>query len=260
MTTKIDITHPILKTIGAVADEVGVHAFVVGGYLRDLLLGRPVKDIDIVVVGDGIAFARDVAGRFRKRRIVIFEQFGTAMLHLDDLTVEFAGARKESYDRTSRKPVVASSTLEDDLARRDFTVNAIAVALNGPQRGVMFDPHGGKRDIKAQILRTPLDPAATFDDDPLRILRAVRFSAQLGFEIEPEVLRAAKQKTDRLSIVSQERITEELLKILKSPKPSVGLELLQQSSQRRVLAYSEGPRQRCRVVREHLAQDGGAPP
>jgi tRNA nucleotidyltransferase/poly(A) polymerase len=152
-------------------------------------LDRPVKDIDVVVIGDGVSFAREVGARFKKRRIIVFEQFGTAMLHLDDLTVEFVGARKESYNRDSRKPAVSSGTLEEDLARRDFTINAVAAALNGPERTTIIDPYGGQADLVAGILRTPLDPAATFDDDPLRILRAMRFAAQLGFTIEPAVLR-----------------------------------------------------------------------
>lgn len=229
MKTHLDIVHPVLVKIGAIADEVNVRAFVVGGYVRDCLLDRPVKDIDVVVIGDGILFAREVGARFKKRRIIVFEQFGTAMLHLDDLTVEFVGARKESYNRDSRKPAVSSGTLEEDLARRDFTINAVAAALNGPERARIIDPYGGQADLDAGILRTPLDPAATFDDDPLRILRAMRFAAQLGFTIEPAVLRAAGAMRSRLSIVSQERITDELLKIMKSPKPSVGIGLLLQT-------------------------------
>ena len=229
MTTRVDIQHPVLARIGTIADETGVHAFVVGGFLRDLFLGRTVKDIDIVVVGDGIAFAREVGAQFKKRRIVVFERFGTAMLHLDELTIEFVGARKESYDRTSRKPSVSAGTLDDDLARRDFTINALAASLNSGDRGIVIDPYGGKKDLEAGVLRTPLDPQVTFNDDPLRILRAMRFSAQLGFSVNPDVLLAAEQMRDRLSIVSQERITDELLKILQSSKPSIGLGLLLQT-------------------------------
>ena len=229
MRTHFDIVHPVLARIGAIADEVNVRAFVVGGYLRDCLLERPVKDIDVLVIGDGVAFAREVGERFKKRRVVVYEQFGTAMLHLDELTVEFVGARKESYGRDSRKPAVSSGTLEEDLARRDFTINAIAAALNGPDRGAIVDPYRGQADLESAVLRTPLDPAATFDDDPLRILRAMRFAAQLGFAIEPGVLRAAEQMRSRLSIVSQERITDELLKIMKSSRPSVGMGLMLQT-------------------------------
>jgi poly(A) polymerase len=226
MRTHVHIQDRMLIKIGAIADELGVRAFVVGGYLRDLALARAVKDIDIVVIGDGIAFAREVAARLKKRRIVVFERFGTAMLHLDDATVEFVGARKESYDRSSRKPAVSAGTLEDDLARRDFTINAMAASLNGQDQGALVDPHGGRGDLEARLIRTPLDPRATFSDDPLRILRAMRFSAQLGFTVDADVLRAAEEMRDRLSIVSQERITDELLKILASPKPSVGFGLL----------------------------------
>ncbi len=226
MTGAVDIRDPLLIEIGSIADANGVQAFVVGGYLRDMLLGNPVKDIDIVVIGDGIAFARMVAARFKKRRIVEYETFGTAMLHLDDMTVEFVGARKESYDRTSRKPAVSTGTLEDDLARRDFTINAMAASLNGSDRGVVTDPYGGQGDLEARLIRTPLDPRATFSDDPLRILRAMRFSSQLAFTVEPDVLQAAGEMCQRLSIVSQERITDELLKILRSPRPSTGFGLL----------------------------------
>jgi poly(A) polymerase len=229
MRTHVHIQDRMLIKIGAIADELGVRAFVVGGYLRDLALARAVKDIDIVVIGDGIAFAREVAARLKKRRIVVFERFGTAMLHLDDATVEFVGARKESYDRSSRKPAVSAGTLEDDLARRDFTINAMAASLNGQDQGALVDPHGGRGDLEARLIRTPLDPRATFSDDPLRILRAMRFSAQLGFTVDADVLRAAEEMRDRLSIVSQERITDELLKILASPKPSVGFGLLLQT-------------------------------
>lgn len=229
MKTHVQIQDRMLIKIGAIADELGVRAFVVGGYLRDLALARAVKDIDIVVIGDGIAFAREVAARLKKRRIVVFERFGTAMLHLDDATVEFVGARRESYDRGSRKPAVSAGTLEDDLARRDFTINAMAASLNGQDQGTLVDPHGGRGDLEARLIRTPLDPRATFSDDPLRILRAMRFSAQLGFTVYADVLRAAEEMRDRLSIVSQERITDELLKILASPKPSVGFGLLLQT-------------------------------
>jgi len=229
MRTHVHIQDRMLIKIGAIADELGVRAFVVGGYLRDLALARAVKDIDIVVIGDGIAFAREVAARLKKRRIVVFERFGTAMLHLDDATVEFVGARKESYDRSSRKPAVSAGTLEDDLARRDFTINAMAASLNGQNQGALVDPHGGRGDLEARLIRNPLDPRATFSDDPLRILRAMRFSAQLGFTVDADVLRAAEEMRDRLSIVSQERITDELLKVLASPKPSVGFGLLLQT-------------------------------
>jgi poly(A) polymerase len=224
--TTIDLENTLLGRIGSIADEHGVDVYVVGGYVRDLLLGVGDRDMDILVMGDGISFARAVANRFGIPSVVVFEQFGTAMLPLDDGKVEFVSARKEKYDPASRKPHVEAGTLREDLLRRDFTVNAIAVSLNLPRFGQLEDPLGGRRDLAARILRTPLDPVHTFDDDPLRIMRAVRFAAQLGFQLEPSVLEAITQMKERLAIVSQERITDEFLKILKTPKPSVGIRLL----------------------------------
>ncbi|NUN70492.1 MAG: HD domain-containing protein [Bacteroidetes bacterium] len=222
----LELTNPYLKKIGAVADEHGVEAYVVGGYVRDLLLGKEVNDIDIVVVGSGIAFAEAVAVAMKKRKIVTYEKFGTAMMPVDGGKIEFVGSRKEQYHRDSRNPTVAVGTLQEDLSRRDFTVNAMAVSLNTPTWGVLSDPFGGTADLQNRIIRTPLDPAATFDDDPLRIMRAVRFAAQLGFTIEPGVLDAIPPVRDRLAIISQERITEEFMKVMASPRPSVGLRLM----------------------------------
>ncbi|MCI0707040.1 MAG: CCA tRNA nucleotidyltransferase [Ignavibacteriae bacterium] len=226
MKKHINIQDPLLNRIGKIADRGGVSAFVVGGYVRDLLLEKQVKDIDIVIIGSGVEFATKVARELGKTNLVTFEKFGTAMLQLDDVKLEFVGARKESYSKDSRKPVVEIGTLEDDLSRRDFTVNAIAASLNENEYGNLFDPFGGQRDIGSGILRTPLAPKETFDDDPLRIMRAFRFAAQLGFTVEPSVLKAAEEMRERLKIVSQERITDEFLKILLSPKPSVGLKLM----------------------------------
>jgi poly(A) polymerase len=223
---KLEITNPYLKKIGAVADDHGVAAYVVGGYVRDKLLGKEVSDIDIVVVGNGIEFAEAVATSLRKRKIVTYEKFGTAMLPTEDGKIEFVGARKESYNRDSRNPSVEVGTLEEDLSRRDFTVNALAVSLNAAQWGELVDPYHGREDLENKLLRTPLDPAATFDDDPLRIMRAVRFSSQLGFSIDDAALQAIPPMKDRLSIISQERITEEFMKIMSSPKPSIGLRLM----------------------------------
>jgi poly(A) polymerase len=220
------LPEPLLAAIGAQGDRSGIRVFVVGGYVRDLLLGRPGKDIDILVMGDGVAFARDFAREAGGLTVVPFERFGTAMVPVGGGKVEFVGARKESYSPESRNPAVSAGTLEDDLSRRDFTVNAMAAALNADAAGTLFDPLGGRADLVARLLRTPLDPEATFDDDPLRIMRALRFSSQLQFSIVPEVLEAARAMRERLSIVSQERITEEFFKILASPAPSVGLRLM----------------------------------
>lgn len=223
---KLDITNPYLKKIGAVADSLSIDAYVVGGYVRDKLLGKDVSDIDIVVVGNGIEFAEAAAVALKKRKIVTYEKFGTAMMPTDDGKIEFVGARKESYNRESRNPLVDVGTLEEDLSRRDFTMNALAVSLNAKSWGALIDPYHGQADLQAKIIRTPLDPFATFDDDPLRIMRAIRFSAQLGFDIDAVTLAAIPPMKERLSIISQERITEEFMKIMASLKPSIGLRLM----------------------------------
>ncbi len=222
----IAIEEPVLRRIGAVADSAGIAASVVGGYVRDRFLNRPVTDIDIVVLGQGIDFARRVAKEFGRKNLVVYENFGTAMLPLEDRTIEFVGARRESYRKDSRKPVVAEGTLADDLSRRDFTVNAMAASLNAASWGKVEDPFDGQADLERRLLRTPLEPRATFDDDPLRILRAMRFAAQLGFTVDAPVLAAATEMASRLSIVSQERITDEFMKIMRAPAPSVGLALM----------------------------------
>lgn len=229
---RVDIQESLLRRIGAIADEGRTRAFVVGGYVRDLLLGKTVTDIDIVVVGSGIEFGATVARALGRSNLVVFENFGTAMLQLDDepgtagMKIEFVGARKESYHKSSRKPLVEVGTLEDDLSRRDFTINAIAASLNAADLGSVVDPFDGQGALHDQLLRTPLDPQATFDDDPLRIMRAFRFASQLGFAIDPPVFKAAQSMGERLKIVSQERITDEFLKILSSPRPSIGLKLM----------------------------------
>ncbi len=224
--TRIDITNPLLRTIGELADAQRLEVYVVGGYVRDYLLGVGDTDVDILVIGDGIAFGRSVARTLGAESVVTFERFGTAMVQLDGGKVEFVGARKERYDPASRKPSVATGTLRDDLERRDFTVNALAVSLNKDSFGTLYDEFGGVQDLHDRILRTPLEPAKTFDDDPLRIMRAIRFAAQLNFTIHPEALKAIIHMKDRLAIVSQERITDEFFKILKTAAPSVGLRLL----------------------------------
>ncbi len=222
----IEIIHPLLIAIGKLADDEGIEAYVVGGYVRDKILGLGDKDIDILVLGDGVAFARKVAKHFGTETIVAYERFGTAMVPINGGKVEFVGARKESYDPQSRKPAVEVGTLMDDLLRRDFTINTLAVSINRETFGTLHDAFNGIEDLRNGILRTPLDPVKTFEDDPLRILRAIRFASQLNFVIEETTLHALKAMCERLKIISQERITDEFLKILKSGKPSVGLRLM----------------------------------
>lgn len=222
----IDITDEMILRIGALADAEGVEAYVVGGYVRDKLLGKEGKDIDIVVVGDGVAFAQRVANELQRTNLVVYGKFGTAMLQLEERKIEFVTAREEHYDRESRKPHVHKASLQSDLSRRDFTINALAASINKDYLGKLEDPFEGEKDLLKKIIRTPLDPEKTFDDDPLRIIRAIRFAAQLQFHIERRTFEALRKMRERLGIVSQERITDEFLKILSSPKPSVGLKLL----------------------------------
>lgn len=222
----IEIRSEELRTIGGIADEAGLDVYVVGGYVRDRLLGKEVKDVDVLVVGNGVEFAKRVAEKVGGEKIVTYEKFGTAMLHIGDSKVEFVGARKESYSRDSRNPVVEAGSLDDDLSRRDFTINALAASLNAPSFGEVTDPFQGHADLEAKILRTPLDPQKTFDDDPLRIMRALRFASQLGFSLEKRTLDAIPLMKSRLSIIAQERITDEFLKILASPRPSIGFKLM----------------------------------
>jgi poly(A) polymerase len=229
MGKRIDIRDEVLKRVGAVADRERIAAYVVGGYVRDIMLGREGKDTDIVVMGSGVEFAKIVAKDFGRTNLVLFENFGTAMLPLEDRKLEFVGARKESYRKDSRKPHVETGTLLEDLSRRDFTVNAMAASLNEGTFGEITDPFDCERDLMEKILRTPLDPEVTFDDDPLRIMRAMRFASQLEFSIEPDVLKAAEHMAQRLAIVSQERISDEFLKIMSSPRPSIGLQLMYDS-------------------------------
>ncbi|QGY45324.1 HD domain-containing protein [Maribellus comscasis] len=220
----------IFDIISKVSDEMQQETYVIGGYVRDLLLKRPSKDIDIVTVGSGIELAQKVAQEVRpKPRVNIFRNFGTAMLKYKNLEIEFVGARKESYQRNSRKPIVENGTLEDDQNRRDFTINALALGLNSGNFNQLVDPFNGINDLKHKIIRTPLDPAVTFSDDPLRMMRAIRFSTQLGFEIEAKTLQSIAANKNRIKIVSAERITEELNKIILAPKPSVGFKLLEET-------------------------------
>ncbi|WP_320110603.1 HD domain-containing protein [Draconibacterium orientale] len=224
------LKEKIFKDIQAVADRVETETYVIGGYVRDLYLERPSKDIDIVTIGSGIDFANEVAKNLKPRpRVNVFKNFGTAMLKYKDLEIEFVGARKESYQRNSRKPIVEDGTLEDDQNRRDFTINAMAFRLNGDRFGELVDPFNGMDDLNNKLIRTPLDPDVTFSDDPLRIMRAIRFATQLDFEIENETLKAITRNKDRIKIVSAERIIEELNKIIMAPKPSKGFRLLEET-------------------------------
>ena len=218
--------HPVFRAVGKEADRKGQQAFAIGGFVRDLLLGRPSKDIDIVVEGSGIELARAVADSLGAGKVSVFKNFGTAMFRHAGCEVEFVGARKESYQRDSRKPIVEDGSIEDDQQRRDFTINALAIRLNSDGFGNLMDPFGGLRDLEDRIIRTPLDPDVTFSDDPLRMLRAVRFASQLGFHIEAGALEAIQRNSGRLEIISSERIHVELNKILLSRKPSVGFKLL----------------------------------
>ncbi|MCB0526231.1 MAG: HD domain-containing protein [Saprospiraceae bacterium] len=217
----------IFETIADCAREMGTTAYVIGGYVRDRLLGRPTKDIDVVCLGDGIKLAETLASKLSPRpKVVVYRRFGTAMLRWDGIELEFVGARRESYSPDSRKPNVEAGTLEDDQNRRDFTINALAVSLNEDDFGQIIDPFNGLAHLESKIIKTPLDPGQTFSDDPLRMLRAIRFANQLGFTIEPSTLQGIKQYKNRIHIISRERINTELEKILRTNKPSIGFKLL----------------------------------
>jgi poly(A) polymerase len=225
----IEIEDEVIRIVGKVADRNKIKVYVVGGYVRDKLLGEDVKDIDFTVLGDGIEFAGLVAKEFGNINLVIFEKFGTAMLPLADRKIEFVSAREESYEPTSRKPKIKKSTVDADLARRDFTINTIAASVNKKDFGKIIDLFDGEKDLKNKIIRTPLESEKTFEDDPLRILRAIRFASKLEFQIHESTLQAMIKMKERLKIISQERITDEFFKILTSSKPSIGLQLLQQT-------------------------------
>ena len=219
------LQNPIFKILATIAEETKTEIYVIGGFVRDLFLGRPSKDIDIVVLGNGIEYA-EKAGLFLKTKVSIFKNFGTAMLRYNDLEIEFVGARKESYRSNSRKPIVENGTLEDDQLRRDFTINAFAISLNPSDYGTLLDPFNGMADLEAKLIKTPLDPLITFSDDPLRMMRAIRFATQLNFNIDENALAAIKSQKDRIGIVSKERITDELNKIILADTPSIGFKYL----------------------------------
>jgi putative nucleotidyltransferase with HDIG domain len=223
---KIELTDPIFSQIAKITQQQKVDAYVVGGFVRDYILERTSKDIDVVVLGDGIAVAKELAAQCSGSQFAYFKNFGTAMVKTDEWEIEFVGARKESYTSGSRKPYVTPGSLNDDQLRRDFTINALAISLNADDYGILIDPFGGIEDINNKLLQTPTNPDITFSDDPLRMLRCIRFATQLKFEIAYETYEALKRNAYRIKIISAERISEELNKILKSNKPSIGFNLL----------------------------------
>lgn len=222
---KQHLQHPVFSVISKLAAEKDLQVYAIGGYVRDIFLQRPSKDIDIVVIGNGIDFAEAVAAKLNVK-VSVFKNFGTAMLRYQDVEVEFVGARKESYRSDSRKPIVENGTLEDDQKRRDFNINALAIALHPAHYGELIDPFNGISDLEHKLIRTPLNPVETFSDDPLRMMRAIRFATQLNFRIDDEAIQAIKSNLHRIKIVSQERITDELNKIILSPTPSIGFNYL----------------------------------
>ncbi len=218
--------NEIFKIVGNVADSIGQKVYVVGGYVRDYYLKRlseqEITDIDFVTVGSGIQLAQEIAAELDSKKLTVFKKFGTAQIKYNDLDLEFVGARKESYRRDSRKPIVEDGTLQDDQMRRDLTINALSWCLNPDEYGVLHDPFNGIQDLEKKLIRTPIDPETTFDDDPLRMMRAIRFATQLQFDIETKTFQAIKKMSHRLSIISKERILDELNKIVMSPIPSIG--------------------------------------
>lgn len=217
----------LFEELRLAGEQLAYPTYVIGGYVRDRILNRPSKDVDIVCVGSGIELAQQLAKQLKPRpKVVVYKRFGTAMLRTKGVELEFVGARKESYRQDSRKPIVENGTLEDDQNRRDFTINALAISLNKETFGQIVDPFGGLEHLKQKLIKTPLAPDITFSDDPLRMLRAIRFATQLQFEIDPEALAAITRQKERISIISQERITTELQKIMATPKPSIGYQLL----------------------------------
>ncbi len=231
MNLKDRLTHRAFRLVGDAADSLGREAYVVGGYVRDIFLDRRSKDVDFVTVGSGIELAQKVADnlaqvKHRKPHLAVYANYGTAQLRDGDMELEFVGARKESYHRESRNPIVEDGTLKDDMERRDFTINAMAICVNKDRFGELIDPFDGIADLEARIIRTPLDPDITFSDDPLRMMRAIRFATQLNFRIHPETFKAIARNRKRIEIITKERINDELGKIMRSQRPSVGFKLL----------------------------------
>lgn len=220
------IDKPVFHLVGDAADSLGRECYVVGGYVRDIMLRRPSTDVDFVTVGSGIEVASEVARRLKGSHLSVFRNYGTAQVKRRSVELEFVGARKESYHRESRNPVVEDGTLDDDIARRDFTVNAMALCVNAGRFGELIDRYNGIDDLRRGLIRTPLDPYVTFSDDPLRMMRAIRFATQLGFEIVDETFNAIRRNARRIEIISKERVADELMKIMRSPQPSRGWQLL----------------------------------
>ena len=220
------IDKPVFHLVGEAADSLGRECYVVGGYVRDIMLRRPSTDVDFVTVGSGIEVASEVARRLKGSHLSVFRNYGTAQVKRRSVELEFVGARKESYHRESRNPVVEDGTLDDDIARRDFTVNAMALCVNAGRFGELIDRYNGIDDLRRGLIRTPLDPDVTFSDDPLRMMRAIRFATQLGFEIVDETFNAIRRNARRIEIISKERVADELMKIMRSPQPSRGWQLL----------------------------------
>ena len=224
---KFSLQDKVFRIVGEAADALGIEAYVVGGYVRDLMLGRESKDVDFVAVGSGIDLAQEVARRLgRRTRVHVYRTYGTAQVKSAGLELEFVGARRESYRRDSRNPIVEDGTLEDDLKRRDFTINAMAISVNSNSFGELVDMFDGQSDLQSRLIRTPLDPDITFSDDPLRMLRAIRFATQLDFSLFPETFEAIRRNAGRIAIITRERIVTELNKIMSSAKPSIGWRLL----------------------------------
>lgn len=224
---KEKLAYPVFRTVGDVADRMGLEVYVVGGYVRDIFLDRPSADLDFVTVGSGIELARQVAAALgKKKHLTVYANYGTAQIRHRDLELEFVGARRESYSRDSRNPIVEDGTLDDDQRRRDFSINAMAICINSSRFGELVDPFGGVADLEARVIRTPLDPDVTFSDDPLRMMRAIRFATQLEFEIVPDTFEGIRRNAARIDIISKERINDELGKIMRSRRPSIGFSLL----------------------------------
>ncbi len=226
MNLKHYLKHDIFGIISDIASDMQVESYVIGGFVRDLILERQSKDIDIVVVGSGIDLAKNIANKIGDTKVSVFKTFGTAMLKYNDLEIEFVGARTESYKRESRKPIVEDGTLQDDQNRRDFTINTLALCLNREKFGELVDPFNGLDDLKNKIIRTPLDPDITYSDDPLRMMRAIRFATQLEFKIDKKSLASIEKNKERIEIISKERIIDELNKIVQTKQPSIGFKIL----------------------------------